>query len=107
MLYEFPINIPELSSQKNIVELLDKIKKIEGVKKAELDYFDTLVKARFIEFFGDPVKNIYNYPEHMLGDIVEFLTSGSRGWAKYYSKKAVVYNFKQPLHQTELRPARL
>ena len=54
MLYEFPINIPELSSQKNIVELLDKIKKIEGVKKAELDYFDTLVKARFVEMFGNP-----------------------------------------------------
>ena len=51
MLYEFPINIPELSSQKNIVELLDKIKKIEGLKKAELDYFDTLVKARFVEMF--------------------------------------------------------
>ena len=91
MLYEFPINIPELSSQKNIVELLDKIKKIEGLKKAELDYFNTLVKARFIEFFGDPVKNIYNYPEHMLGDIVEFLTSGSRGWAKYYSKKGKMF----------------
>ena len=54
MLYEFPINIPELSSQKNIVELLDKIKKIEGVKKAELDYFYTLVKARFVEMFGNP-----------------------------------------------------
>ncbi len=54
MLYEFPINIPELSSQKNIVELLDKIKKIEGLKKAELDYFDTLVKARFVEMFGNP-----------------------------------------------------
>ena len=51
MLYEFPINIPELSSQKNIVELLDKIKKIEGLKKAELDYFNTLVKARFVEMF--------------------------------------------------------
>ena len=51
MLYEFPINIPELSSQKNIVELLDKIKKIEGVKKEELDYFYTLVKARFVEMF--------------------------------------------------------
>ena len=33
--------------------------------------------------FGDPVLNPNNYPVHQLSDYIEFLTSGSRGWAQY------------------------
>lgn len=85
MLYEFPINIPDLSVQENIVKILDKVKELEELKKLELNQLDALVKARFVESFGDLVKNVNKYPEHILGDDIEFLTSGSRGWAKYYS----------------------
>ena len=35
--------------------------------------------------FGDPRINPNNYSLHQLSDYIEFLTSGSRGWAKYYS----------------------
>ena len=91
MLYEFPINVPELSVQKNIVEVLDKIKELEKLKKSELNQLDTLVKARFVESFGDPVQNNNKYPEHSLGDDIDFLTSGSRGWAKYYSSKGKMF----------------
>lgn len=91
MLYEFPINVPELSVQENIVEVLDKIKELEKLKKSELNQLDTLVKARFVESFGDPVQNNNKYPEHSLGDDIDFLTSGSRGWAKYYSSKGKMF----------------
>ena len=80
MLYEFPINIPELSSQKNIVELLDKIKKIEGLKKAELDYFDTLVKARFVEMFRDIPVDI------TLSDACRIITDGTHQSPKFKNK---------------------
>ena len=49
-----------------------------------MDKLDELVKARFVEMFGDPVTNPYGYPVHQLSDYIEFLTSGSRGWAQYF-----------------------
>ena len=33
--------------------------------------------------FGDIYTNKQNYPIHMLANYIDFLTSGSRGWAKY------------------------
>ena len=54
MLYEFPINIPDLSVQENIVKILDKVKELEELKKSELNQLDALVKARFVEMFGNP-----------------------------------------------------
>lgn len=33
--------------------------------------------------FGDPVKNQHGYPLVSLSEYIDFLTSGSRGWAKY------------------------
>ena len=33
--------------------------------------------------FGDPKLNPNGYPVHQLSDYIQFLTSGSRGWAEY------------------------
>lgn len=35
--------------------------------------------------FGDPITNPKHLPISFLSDYIEFLTSGSRGWAKYHS----------------------
>lgn len=35
--------------------------------------------------FGEPVANTKQLPVHQLTEYIEFLTSGSRGWAKYHS----------------------
>ena len=42
-------------------------------------------KSRFVEMFGDPMTNPLEWPMAKIGDYMAFLTSGSRGWAKYYS----------------------
>lgn len=91
MMRKMQIPKRSIDEQRIIVNQLNKVLSIQKLYQKELSLLDVIVKARFIEFFGDPVKNIYNYPEHMLGDIVEFLTSGSRGWAKYYSKKGKMF----------------
>ena len=36
--------------------------------------------------FGDPIANPMGWPEHQLSEYIEFLTSGSRGWAQYFSE---------------------
>ena len=43
--------------QIKIGEILDKVSLIIAKRKSELTYLDNLVKARFVEMFGDPVLN--------------------------------------------------
>ena len=57
MLKEFPITIPTLPEQDRIVKILDDAKRVIDLRKKELDALDKLIKARFIEIFGDPENN--------------------------------------------------
>ena len=43
-------------------------------------------KSRFVEMFGDPMTNPKRWPITSIGENISFLTSGSRGWAKYYAE---------------------
>ena len=57
MLKEFRIKLLPLEEQNEIVKKLDLITKIIEEYKGELDKYDSLIKARFVEMFGDPVAN--------------------------------------------------
>ena len=72
-----------ITEQKKIVSELSKIQLIISVRQQQLQKLDELVKARFVEMFGDPEINPNNYPVCQLSDFIVFLTSGSRGWAQY------------------------
>ena len=74
----FPID-----EQRHIVDMLDRAKKVMALRQQELQKLDDLIKARFVELFGDPKINPFNYPTCRLSEYIEFLTSGSRGWAQY------------------------
>ncbi len=79
------MQIPErnIEEQRKIVKRLNTAKSIITHRKQQLEKLDLLVKARFVEMFGDIYTNKYNYPICRLDDYISFLTSGSRGWAKY------------------------
>ena len=51
------IIIPELSKQKTIANSLSKLEKNIELRKKELQLLDNLIKARFVEMFGDPKLN--------------------------------------------------
>ena len=51
------IPYPSLKKQIEIGTNLDKIANIIVARKQQLELLDKLVKARFVEMFGDPVKN--------------------------------------------------
>ena len=72
-----------LQEQKRIVCELSKVQSIISARQQQLQKLDELVKARFVEMFGDPKINPNNYPVCQLSDFIVFLTSGSRGWAQY------------------------
>ena len=85
---DFQIDISEnYEEQKRISAILDSIESIITQQNQALYLLDKLVKSRFVEIFGDPVTNSKGYPIHQLSDHILFLTSGSRGWAQYYTDK--------------------
>ena len=77
------IELPSFYEQKVIVEILEKAKKVISMRNEELSNLDELIKARFVEMFGDTKDNPNHYPVCRLSEYIEFLTSGSRGWAQY------------------------
>ena len=53
-----PFPLPSIKEQKKISELLEKCTSIIATNKQMLEKYDTLIKSRFIEMFGDnPIEN--------------------------------------------------
>ena len=64
----YEIDIPSLDEQKIIEGKLTILSKVINLKEKQLLKLDELVKARFVEMFGDPVENTMNWPEIFIGD---------------------------------------
>ena len=77
------LNLPNVEEQRNIAKIFKNIDSLISKRRQQLASLDLLVKARFAEMFGDPVSNPKSYPVYQLSKYIEFLTSGSRGWAQY------------------------
>ena len=78
---ETPIKIYDLETQKAIVEKLDKVCELISLRKQQLEKLDELIKARFVEMFGDVLLNSMQWPEKTLermADIVSGITKGRK-----------------------------
>ena len=78
------IPLPNLKKQKQIVELLDKVTSLIFLRKQQLSKLDELIKARFVEMFGDPADNVNNLPASPMTAICQII-DGDRG--KNYPKQ--------------------
>lgn len=85
MVRNVEIPLPPLDEQRKIAAVLDKVSDLIAKRRQQLDKLDELVKSRFIEMFGDPVTNPKGWPTCELSQHIIFLTSGSRGWTKYFT----------------------
>lgn len=65
-LEEYFINVPELKTQKEMTDTLDKLCALISLRKQQLAKLDELVKARFVELFGDPVSNPMRWKKEQL-----------------------------------------
>jgi beta-lactamase superfamily II metal-dependent hydrolase len=74
-----------MEEQEEIVSVLDKLDQLVEQRKQQLSKLDELVKARFVEMFGDVMSNPKGWPISELSEYILFLTSGSRGWAQYFT----------------------
>ena len=87
------INVPEENEQKKAVENLEKISKLIKLRKQELDKLDELIKARFVELFGDAVDNPMNWPVKKLKDLSVQINSGNtpKGGSENYVEKGITF----------------
>lgn len=69
-LKQIKLNIPALSEQNEIVMILDKIQQVLAHRIDELSKLDDLIKARFVEMFGDAVDNPMGWEKKQLQEIV-------------------------------------
>lgn len=77
--YAKSVDIPKLSyrKQQHICETLDHVRDAVAYRKRQLTKLDELVKARFVEMFGDPVTNPFNWPTVELGQRCEITTGNT------------------------------
>ena len=57
-----PFYLPSVEEQRHIAATLDKVTDLISKRRQQLDKLDELVKARFVEMFGDPESNDKNWP---------------------------------------------
>ena len=73
---EIELNVPEIEQQKKVVEILEKVSGIIARRKKELSALDDLIKARFVEMFGDPATNPMRWSETTIGDECFYIKDG-------------------------------
>ena len=70
-LKEVEIPLPDEIEQKNIVNILEKVDELISCRKEQLAKLDELVKARFVEMFGDTIVNPFGWEKGSLGVVCD------------------------------------
>ena len=65
------IPFPTVEKQADIAYILSKIESIVEFRQQELQQLDDLIKARFVELFGDPVLNPHEWAKPELSDLAD------------------------------------
>lgn len=80
---DFEIPLPPLSEQKRISAILDKGNAIRRKRQSAIRVTDDLLRAAFLEMFGDPVTNPKGWEIQPLSELVSKLGDGLHGTPKY------------------------
>lgn len=83
MLKDYSFPLPPLETQHQIAATLDKVTHTIALCNAILEKLDLLVKARFVEMFGDMFLNPYKWEKEDFGTICD-VRDGTHDSPKYY-----------------------
>ncbi|MFO0621036.1 MAG: restriction endonuclease subunit S [Polyangia bacterium] len=84
----FKVEMPALSEQRRIADILDKADAIRRKRKQAIALTDQLLRSTFLEMFGDPVTNPKGWPEIQLSKIADVSSGVAKG--KNYEGVATV-----------------
>ena len=102
-LKDYMITVPSIEEQKQITKKLEKVQKITKTKKEQLKELDELIKSQFVEMFGDPYFNQYNWKIGTIRELVSDVRYGTSkpsndgGKYKYLRMNNITYNGKLDL----------
>ena len=87
----FPV--PTIQEQQEIADTLDKLQSIITHRKQQLEKLDELVKARFVEMFGDPIDNPRGWQIKPLKELSTLITNGNtpKGGSENYVDSGIIF----------------
>ena len=80
--FEFEYNFDN-NYQNVVVNQLDNLENLINLRKQQLAKLDELVKSRFVEMFGDPVKNDMGWASKLLNEVCDGIGDGLHGTPAY------------------------
>ena len=86
-LENYVVNVPSLEEQKKQTKVLVQLQQIIDDRKKELICLDELIKARFVELFGDPIFNQMNWDTDAVENLCAEIYGGgtpSKAHPEYY-----------------------
>ena len=84
----FPV--PTMQEQQEITDIISGINDVIEKRKQELSALDDLIKARFVEMFGDPIANSKGWDIVELGELT-YIGSSKRIFEKEYVSEGIPF----------------
>ena len=78
-LLAFTVPLPEIPEQEFILEVIHKAKSLISGRREEIRQLDNLIKARFVEMFGDMLLNSMGWPESRLDTMAHIVSGITKG----------------------------
>ena len=79
LLRDFDVPLPSKEAQLNIIEQLNRVTELLFLRKQQLTKLDELIKARFVEMFGDMLLNSLDWPEKSLEGLANIVSGITKG----------------------------
>ena len=93
ILRNLTISIPAKETQESIARKLNKVEELITLRKKQLQKLDDLVKARFVEMFGEPIANPMHWPVRKLSELSVLITNGNtpKGGSENYVENGILF----------------
>lgn len=102
VLKKLEIPLPPITEQKRIADILAKADSMRTKRREAITLINSLTQSIFLEMFGNTENITKKWPTKKLGELLSFLTSGSRGWAEYYAESGDMFLRIQNVGRGEL-----
>ena len=92
-LSEIEVDVHTIDEQRKIVELLNLVGEIIYKRNTQLSKLGDILSARFVEMFGDPVKNTKGWEVKRLGELSIQINSGNtpKGGSSVYVDEGIAF----------------
>ena len=103
-LLKVEIPLPPLDEQRRIATVLDKVIDLIAKRREQLDKLDELVKARFVEMFGEPIANPMKWPVVPLKSLSTLITNGNtpKGGSENYVENGITFLRSQNVWRNQI-----